>query len=283
MWYFQNEDAADGPHDDVRFAELIHSGAIKAATLVWTQGMDQWAPAEDTRWADSFHSGPSSLPPPMPMVPPQTSAALSGYKTPAGLARVISLLLILSIVAELAWALSSASQLELLGRIHRHGQFTMAEARASDACQRALSGVHLALFIFTAIFFARCVLISARNVRAFGARNLQFTPGWAVGYYFIPVLSLWKPFQAMEEIWRASASPELWEHEKSGALLGCWWTFWILANVVGQVVIRLSDPDTTMAALMVANIANIVLDILAMMLIRGLAARQIATAARLQA
>jgi Domain of unknown function (DUF4328) len=36
---------------------------------------------------------------------------------------------------------------------------------------------------------------------------MAFSPGWAVGFYFIPVVALWKPFLAMKEIWSASEAP----------------------------------------------------------------------------
>ena len=61
------------------------------------------------------------------------------------------------------------------------------------------------------------------------------TPGWAVGYYFIPIVSLWKPYQAMKEIWMASV-----DEEKPSSVLGTWWTFWILSGIIGQISLRLT-------------------------------------------
>ena len=45
------------------------------------------------------------------------------------------------------------------------------------------------------------------NARQLGATDMQFSPGWAVGWNFIPIANLWKPYQAMREIWQASADP----------------------------------------------------------------------------
>jgi hypothetical protein len=36
------------------------------------------------------------------------------------------------------------------------------------------------------------------------ATNLRFTPGWAVGYQFVPVWNLIRPYQIMREIWHGS-------------------------------------------------------------------------------
>ncbi len=66
------------------------------------------------------------------------------------------------------------------------------------------------------------------NARALGATNMKFTPGWAVGWYFVPVAWFWKPYQAMREIWQASADPANWERQWAPPLLGWWWALWIV-------------------------------------------------------
>jgi hypothetical protein len=54
-----------------------------------------------------------------------------------------------------------------------------------------------------------CVLThrANRNARSFGQVPMAFSPGWAVGFYFIPVVALWQPYLAMKEIWSASEPP----------------------------------------------------------------------------
>lgn len=74
------------------------------------------------------------------------------------------------------------------------------------------------------------------NVRALGATGLKFTPGWSVGWYFIPIANLWKPLQAMTETWRASVNPREWRRQAGSALLWCWWSFWILNFLVESAV-----------------------------------------------
>ena len=78
----------------------------------------------------------------------------------------------------------------------------------------------------------------AKNVRSFGAQNFRFTPGWAVGYYFIPVADFYKPYRAMKELWKASRSPRDWQNEKNSFILGLWWTFWVISSVAGQLSMR---------------------------------------------
>ena len=57
------------------------------------------------------------------------------------------------------------------------------------------------------------------NARQLGADDMRFTPGWAVGWYFVPIAWFWKPYQAMKEIWLASANPSDWRGRPVSPLL----------------------------------------------------------------
>ena len=39
-----------------------------------------------------------------------------------------------------------------------------------------------------------------RNLPALGARDMAYSPGWAVGWWFIPFLNLVRPYQVVREI-----------------------------------------------------------------------------------
>ena len=60
------------------------------------------------------------------------------------------------------------------------------------------------------------------NAHQLGAAEMKFTPGWAIGWYFIPIAMLWKPYQAMKEIWQASFNPSRWWEEDTPPLLPLW-------------------------------------------------------------
>jgi hypothetical protein len=68
---------------------------------------------------------------------------------------------------------------------------------------------------------------SHRNLSAFGAQGLTFTPGWAVGWWFIPIFNLFRPFQIVREIWQASdpgmPAGAAWRRAPSSPLIGWWW------------------------------------------------------------
>lgn len=41
-WYYANERKQQGPVDETEFSELVQSGVIHDATLVWREGMENW-------------------------------------------------------------------------------------------------------------------------------------------------------------------------------------------------------------------------------------------------
>ena len=81
------------------------------------------------------------------------------------------------------------------------------------------------------------------NARALGAARMEFTPGWAVGWYFIPIANFWKPYQAMKEICRASLRPSRWWEEKAPALLPLWWGLWLLTSGAQGISLTVSAEE----------------------------------------
>jgi hypothetical protein len=76
---------------------------------------------------------------------------------------------------------------------------------------------------------------AAANLPGLGRYGMANTPGWCVGWYFVPFANLVKPVQAMSEIWRAS-DPEsgegAWISSRSTPLLALWWGPYLLGGII---------------------------------------------------
>jgi hypothetical protein len=116
------------------------------------------------------------------------------------------------------------------------------------------------IFIAGAIVFLRWTYCASANVHRIGAQGLGPSPGWAVGWYFVPIACLGMPFVAMKEIWKASIEPRDWEIVKSTPLLGWWWTFWIFSNLTGLVAFRLEAEETSTEVMSYVETLTIVSD-----------------------
>lgn len=108
----------------------------------------------------------------------------------------------------------------------------------------------------TVVAFAIWVYRANVNARQLGAQEMEFTPGWAVGWYFVPIFSFWKPYQAVKEIWRASRNPGAWQSEAVPSLLPWWWTFWVASCIAGNLAFRFSLSAHSTADLMVSTQVN---------------------------
>jgi hypothetical protein len=144
--------------------------------------------------------------------------------------------------------ISSGLQLELLSR-----PFTDEEGRSNDLREGAVGGAVMVLTLSTIVVFARWILLSHRNLPALGARVLDVTPGWAVGYFFIPIINLWKPYQAMKSLWRFSHDANKPEVQDVPWVLPTWWTLWLMSTILGNALMRLSLRAQTVEELTTAT------------------------------
>lgn len=86
------------------------------------------------------------------------------------------------------------------------GLVSIAEAEANDERMGAVGIVLLASFLVAGIVWLVWQHRTHAALHRKGVRGLGFSSGWAVGWWFIPVASLWKPFQVNREAWKASGA-----------------------------------------------------------------------------
>ncbi len=99
--------------------------------------------------------------------------------------------------------------------------------------------VQFLVFIGAMIALLRWIYLAHVNARAFGADDMMGSPGWAVGWFFIPFANLVMPFLMMRELWKASSGPKDWQGQAAPAAILAWWLFWIASGVASSVGFRL--------------------------------------------
>jgi tRNA A-37 threonylcarbamoyl transferase component Bud32 len=112
-----------------------------------------------------------------------------------------------------------------------------------------VGAVQAAWFLVTAGMWLAWFRRAYLNLPALGARRLRFRPWWAVGAWLLPVFSLFRPKQLLNDIWRAS-DPDLppdqaatWRGRPVAELLGWWWLAF-----VASVLVRSITTDAVHAA-----------------------------------
>lgn len=111
--------------------------------------------------------------------------------------------------------------------------------------------LQIGLYLTTVIIAARWIYRANANTQA-NIRKLETPPPWAVGWFFIPIANLWKPYKAMAEMVRANrrSMPDL--------PLGLWWTAWLVSGLVGNVSARLAFSGNDSSTLMTSSVLGVI-------------------------
>jgi hypothetical protein len=113
-------------------------------------------------------------------------------------------------------------------------------------------------YIGAIIAFLRWEHLAMRQGIALGA-NPGVTPGWAVGWWFVPIMNLVRPYRALRGLLVGLAGPSA----DRDAKLGAWWALWVISNVLGNLDTRLSlaghDAEVVSLASSAASIGAAIL------------------------
>lgn len=146
-------------------------------------------------------------------------------------------------------------QTEILSMTARSGSTYVEEIANESSAQRILIIQFLMgwLEIWTIVVFLIWFFRAHKNLSALGGRELKYSPGWAVGGFFVPFLSLVRPLQVMREVWHGSdpsglerdlgpAGPSIRNYLNTPSLVGWWWSlFLITAIIAGFILHRVSQ------------------------------------------
>jgi hypothetical protein len=213
---------------------LWSDGLVPGGTIYWQEGMSEWRPLKE--WLGDRPSAAPLLVQPSPEV-----QSYNFVVDPTRLTKFLQGLLWASVVVA---CLALLVDLEELVRVQL-GQLTPDQLASNDPMQGIVGLSQAGLGLVTGIVFLKWVYRAYKNIQGFGAEGLRFSPGWAVGYYFVPFLSLVRPFQVMSEIWRVSQDPRNWLQRRGSWLIGTWWALFLLYSIVTQVSLELALDSST--------------------------------------
>lgn len=100
--------------------------------------------------------------------------------------------------------------------------------------------VNIVAHIATIIFFLMWLHRVYKNLTALNVQGLQASPGWAVGYWFIPIANLFKPLQIVNEVYHSSNSENLnkgysFSDNSTIMLTGFWWACWLVSGFARRI------------------------------------------------
>lgn len=137
----------------------------------------------------------------------------------------------------------------LLKSISEGANVTTGVAESSDLMQQVLAGIYMLAYFISIVTFLLWFRRGYFNLHE-RVEGINYTEGWAVGAWFIPFLNLLRPLQIMKEMYIESDAlipdeNKNYQINNKLSIVGWWWGFWIVNNVVSNLQLRLTMNATT--------------------------------------
>lgn len=164
------------------------------------------------------------------------------------------------------------------------GQAAIDRLNAASSVDGAVTLVALVALVVAAVFVIRWQNVVLRNQRGLGI-GPRYSPVAAGFSWFVPIWSLFGPKRAMNDAWRA-AEPEapagqptdVWLARAVPGLFAAWWTAWLVAQLVGNAIGRVTDATLSgqtvfYAGSLLSSLATVVAGVLFVAVMERLTAR----------
>jgi hypothetical protein len=194
-------------------------------------------------------------------------------------ARWTTYLLYACLVLDVIGILSGLLQRALLSRVAAGEHLSPGEAEANDSRHATVGLLQVAAVVLTGIVWLAWLHRAYSNLQRLGTGKSKFTPGWAVGYWFIPFVNLVRPYQIVKDLWLRSESRNdraSLEGVATPALISWWWGMYLLAGFGGRLLASEARTARTIGELlsvtdigMAVDGIAIVADALAIAVVRG--------------
>lgn len=93
----------------------------------------------------------------------------------------------------------------------------------------------LVAFYVSALAVAFWIYRAHKNLIDAGCDGLEFTAGWSIGWFFVPIANFYMPYKAMREAWHASLGQS--GDTSPPPLLTIWWSSYLAGNIADWLVV----------------------------------------------
>lgn len=190
-------------------------------------------------------------PPPMPsqQVVPRTPPQIQKPIFSPGARLQVALLVLLAIIL-MANAIAIYQNLSLLPVFAQSSNQREILSMMASPFRQIIGSVQLLAGVATIIIFLLWFHRAYLNLYVFKVKGLKFSPGWAIAWWFIPLMNLFMPYQVFNEIWKASDpriqsdEPKIWKAPPCSRLMPFWWVFFLLSWVHIKISGSWITPET---------------------------------------
>lgn len=153
-----------------------------------------------------------------------------------------------SLVINSFWIFNFFSAIMPMMGVYTLSKYSIALQEQTEAAKQAFltvaqnydtaSSLVSIIFICCAFIFSFWIYRASANTHALNPQTkMEFSPGWCIGCYFIPILNLYWPYKSMKELWLINV-----KKENTSIVLG-WWITYLILNFTASAVSKLSSHD----------------------------------------
>lgn len=134
---------------------------------------------------------------------------------------------------------------ELFSKIHMPLYLDSSEnIFLSDVVTVIVGAVQMIIVIVLFVNYLRWIYKMNKIIASRENGVLEYTPGFSVAYYFIPILCLFRPYQVMRNYWQIVFRNE----GRQYSMVKWWWAVWLFSNIIGRIAVKYTlahlDSDT---------------------------------------
>ncbi|MEM7410359.1 MAG: DUF4328 domain-containing protein [Myxococcota bacterium] len=164
------------------------------------------------------------------------------------LSQVVAAVFVLGAVVSWIAAGYDLGEIRVVSSIQSGESLEPAERLAHAKAGTILGWAQSLMAVFLAAAFLPWLYRMRANVRSLGAAGMRFRRGWTVLAFLIPGLNCWRPYQVVNEIWRASdpdaRAPLDWQSVPSFRLVLAWWCAllaWLLLEALSGLTLQFAS------------------------------------------
>ena len=182
------------------------------------------------------------------------------YKNPNSLNKIFKFILYLLLVSQIIFFVAEILYLFTISKTN----IDLDRAETIEYFFAIYASPFILVTIVSYIFAAIWIYRVNYNVRCLGATRLVFTPGNSVLWYFIPIANLWKPYQAMKEIYIKShnLNENVNKTNNAPSYFPLWWFCWIVGSILAQAELRLTARAQTLDDIIIYTVIGIISSII---------------------
>jgi hypothetical protein len=169
----------------------------------------------------------------------------------------IWIILVLAIIS----IISKILQYNLLNDANNGIAISTASASINDIREAIISVIDFIISIISVVTFIQWFRRAYWNLHEISS-NLSYSEGWAAGSWFVPIISFYRPFVIMKELFSETKRIFIQNgknvHQNYTPTLNLWWTLWIIGAALETTINQYQKNSKDIDVLMNATIGEII-------------------------